>query len=419
MNRRGPDALIGCIPGEIRHSGKLLELCIRCHDSNQVLVCSNPAADLVLVPRDPEIASRDQLYFVVYATNVRAVQHCECLRLNNQVAVILDIDQTLVDATHVDLNESDMKTLEWVDVELRDFSGNKLVGRVAHAPGSDAGAPTQDRAFFITWRKRMHTYSFYVRVRRGWNEFRQFLIDNSSRFAPFVCSKGKLEYVQLIWTGLDPAGRVLSRDMWSDRIFSTFPDHLPNALDKTILSALGCATVTQNRYCSTHSQIAAPVLAVDDSPDAYETCFSDSILFVEEFRPSEAVHADRGSVLRQVRWNKNFYLNKYLAKLFYTYWNNPADFYWYLPDRSHNVWSAIGEQLRVWKEVLLGMLHNHLQLQFWELCDEHLSNLLLHWHICRFVVKNRYDYVFEKYLFVPIFRHDAHLIAWLIYFSHL
>lgn len=313
VNRRGPDALIGCIPGENLHSGKLLEVCTACHDANEVLVCSTAAADLVLVPRVPQVASQDELYFVVYATNLNAVDLCERLRLANQVAVILDIDQTLVDATHVPLTEQDIESLEWVDVEVSTSTGSLLTGRIAHAPGSDAGVPTQDRAFFIMWTNSRTTFSFFVRVRSGWMEFRQFLVDNSSRFAPFICSKGKLEYVQLIWTGLDPAGRLLPRELWPHRIFSTFPDHLQNAADKTILSALGCASVTAGPRLATPSQIAAPVVAVDDSPDAYESHFSDSVLFVEEFRPSEAVHADRGSILKQVSAMKNSWLHCFIG----------------------------------------------------------------------------------------------------------
>jgi hypothetical protein len=299
VNRRGPDALIGCIPGDTTsHSARLLELCTACHSHGLVLACSTPVSDLALVPRIPDVASKDQLYFVVYATNLRAVQLCERLRLANQVAVILDIDQTLVDATPVSLTESDFDSLNWIDVKVKNSFGKDIQGHIAHAPGSDTSAATQDRAFFINWRSTSRTtYSFYVRVRRGWTEFRDFFIVNADRFATFVCSKGKLEYVQLIWAGLDPAGRLLPRTMWPQRIVSTFPDTISAAANKTILSALGCAPIpTRLPY----AQVAAPVIAIDDSPDAYEAAFSDTVLFVEEFRPSEAVHADKGSVLRQV-----------------------------------------------------------------------------------------------------------------------
>ena len=81
----GPDGLIGVIPGESNHSAKLLELCQRCHDNAEVLVCSVPAADIVLVPRQPSTAAKDGLYFLAFATNLSAVELCEELRAEQKV----------------------------------------------------------------------------------------------------------------------------------------------------------------------------------------------------------------------------------------------------------------------------------------------------------------------------------------------
>jgi hypothetical protein len=86
---------------------QLLELCRACYEADDVLVCSIPAADVVLVPRIPAAAQRDSLYFIAYATNVRAVELCERLRSERRVAVVLDIDNTLVDATPLALGDKD------------------------------------------------------------------------------------------------------------------------------------------------------------------------------------------------------------------------------------------------------------------------------------------------------------------------
>lgn len=57
----------------------------------EVLACALPSADVVLVPRLPETAARDGLYFLAYATNLRAVELCERLRQESKVAFVLDL----------------------------------------------------------------------------------------------------------------------------------------------------------------------------------------------------------------------------------------------------------------------------------------------------------------------------------------
>jgi hypothetical protein len=34
-------------------------------------------------------------------------------------------------------------------------------------------------------------------------------VQNADRFAVFVCSKGKREYIQLLWLMLDPLGQLI------------------------------------------------------------------------------------------------------------------------------------------------------------------------------------------------------------------
>lgn len=260
-------------------------------------MCSIPAADVVLVPRLPSTAQRDNIYFVAYATNIRAVKMCETLRSLRQVAVVLDIDNTLIDATPASIAEGDWEIYDWIETTVENSSGRKVIGKIAHIPGSEVSDPTQERAFYIHWSVGRMTCTFKVRVRCGWGAFREFLLSNSSRFAPFVCSKGKLEYVQLIWTGLDAGPTLIPRELWSTRITSTYPDTIARAGQKTALVALGCVDVTRP---TPPTQLAAPMVFLDDSPEAYDPEYSDSILYVEEYRPSDGVHSDRGSVLGQV-----------------------------------------------------------------------------------------------------------------------
>ncbi len=80
---------------------------------------------------------------------------------------------------------------------------------------------------------------------------------NEDRFTTFICSKGKQEYLQLLWTFLDPDGELMPRSRWTTHMTSTFPDVLPAAAPKTALSALGCASVLQPHVAT---QLAAPVV---------------------------------------------------------------------------------------------------------------------------------------------------------------
>ena len=252
---------------------------------------------MVLVPRLPSVAEVDNLYFLAYATNIKAVELCESLRSLRQVAVVLDIDNTLIDATPVSISDDNWSLFEWRPTATQSSSGRRIQGQIAHIPGSDLEDPAQERAFLIHWEVGRLSCTFKVRVRQGWSTLKQFLVENCSRFAPFVCSKGKLEYVQLIWHGLDPESLLIPHELWEHRMTSTFPDSLTRAAQKTALIALGCANVLRPMP---PTQLAAPVLFLDDSPEAYDAEYSDSILFVEEFRPSDGVHADRGSVFNQV-----------------------------------------------------------------------------------------------------------------------
>lgn len=149
---------------------------------------------------------------------------------------------------------------------------------------------------------------------------------NAHRFAVFVCSKGKREYIQLLWLMLDPAGELIPesgarsrvdwmtsvhggsfggwmeaagaglwtaarcgaaaaipspslagspppappprpslparRADWGARLTSTFPDTLAQAANKSALTALGCYDVTKPHV---PTQVALPMLCLDDS----------------------------------------------------------------------------------------------------------------------------------------------------------
>lgn len=58
VNMRGPDGIVGVIPGEEKHSARLLGLCRDCHERGEVLACTLPSADMVLVPRLPDTAAQ-------------------------------------------------------------------------------------------------------------------------------------------------------------------------------------------------------------------------------------------------------------------------------------------------------------------------------------------------------------------------
>ena len=194
---------------------------------------------------------------------------------------------------------------------------------------------------------RIHC-TFKVRIRRGWPDLREFLaqvracsrcagrlplapaapapphsrqdsahtprarrpptaalpssLQNADRFSVFVCSKGKREYIQLLWLMLDPLGQLIPqsgacraarapssaargrpkarsrpppapadrcrppvRADWAARLTSTFPDALAQAANKTALTALGCYDITKPHV---PTQLAAPMMCLDDSTGA-------------------------------------------------------------------------------------------------------------------------------------------------------
>eukprot|EP00890_Picochlorum_soloecismus_P003736 jgi/Picsp_1/4363/NSC_01869-R1_rna polymerase ii c-terminal domain phosphatase-like 2 len=304
MNKRGPDALVGSIPGEQVHSKMLLDLCKMCHERGDALICRSRDVDVVLVPRVPEVAASDSFYFIAYATNIKAVELCESLRSCRQVAVVLDIDNTLVDAVATTLDDEEWDRVDWIHTTVETYSGKSIPAQFAHVPNSENEDPRQDRAFYIHWEVGRMICTFKVHVRRGWGYLRDFLLENRDRFAPFLCSKGKMEYVQLIWQGLDPGSRLISRDEWRKRITSTYPDTLNIAAPKTALISLGCSSIDDNQ-AETH--LAAPIVCIDDNPEAYEQAYRSSVLLVEEYRISDEGPADFGSIMSQIQERLNTY----------------------------------------------------------------------------------------------------------------
>eukprot|EP00887_Chlorella_sp_A99_P000544 scaffold17.g544.t1 len=221
VNNRGPDGLVGVIPGESKHSAKLLDLCQRCHDNGEVLVCSIPAADMVLVPRQPATSARDGLYFLAFATNV---------------ALVLDLDNTLVDATACSIAAEDWDLLAWRPLTVHTSGGRAVAAQHAPLPGDDPHAAPGD-GHVMHWKVGRVSCTFRVRVRPGWADLRAFLAAQAHKFAVFVCSKGKSEYIQILWEILDPWGELIPRADWPARLTSTFPDTLTQYCPSDLLYA--------------------------------------------------------------------------------------------------------------------------------------------------------------------------------------
>lgn len=85
-----------------------------------------------------------------------------------------------------------------------------------------------------------------------------------AKYEVFVCSKGKQEYVQLLWHMLDPLSQLFPSTDWDWRLNSTFPDAVPRAVNKTLLAALGCTHPLEQ---AAPMQLACPVLCLDDCPN--------------------------------------------------------------------------------------------------------------------------------------------------------
>jgi len=264
-----------------------MDMLLVCHQQSMCLVSkTRDNVDIVLVPRVPTVASRDRICWLVYATNLDAVELCESLRGSKRVAVVLDLDLTLVDAEMCMHDVPDiavsgspeeddlslllfgegmsLKGVEWEEVEVRAWDGRVVRGRRGWPTGVIRSHPDM---FYMHYDR----YLFRVRIRKGWWELRKFLIDNKARYKPYVCSKGKREYVELIFGGLDASAALIPSEKWPTRITSTWPDTLPLAADKNALMALGCAGPGDRMAAGTH--VAAPVICVDDCPQTYSELF--------------------------------------------------------------------------------------------------------------------------------------------------
>ena len=160
MNGRGPDAFVSSIPNERVHSERLMDMLLACHQKQCCLVSkTRDNVDIVLVPRVPTVASRDSVCFLVYATNLCAVNLCESLRLEKRVAVVLDLDQTLVDAEPCAW-DGDVAGLDaydgvrWEDVEVRAGDGRVVRAKRGWPVNGEGGVDGRDvsgegHAFYI------------------------------------------------------------------------------------------------------------------------------------------------------------------------------------------------------------------------------------------------------------------------------
>jgi len=225
---------------------------------------------------------------------------CERLRQERRVALILDIDNTLIDACPVSIATAEEwdHSLNWINTEVENSSGKRIPGQFAALTIDDDD--TCEGAYAIRWKMAGRLVLFKVRIRKGWSHLHDFLAAGKNKYLVSVCSKGKAEYVQLIWTFLDPGNRLIPRSAWPIRVNSTFPDTLQRAAPKTALLALGCASPGPGQPVLP-TQLAAPIMCLDDSSEAYSHEYLNSVMFVEEYRPSEFGYGDSGSVLQAVR----------------------------------------------------------------------------------------------------------------------
>ncbi|GAB4823713.1 hypothetical protein N2152v2_010759 [Parachlorella kessleri] len=303
---QGPDALVGEIPGESPHSLRLRELAQACYDAKECLVCTTSCGDIVLVPRAPRVACEDGFAFLVFATNIKAAEVCDIIRHQQKALVVLDLDNTLVDASAVAVTQKDWDALHWQPCTVTTESGQDLPAQYAALMEHD---PHAEATYIMHWRLGRLCCTFKVCIRRGWERLREFLVRERERYEVFVCSKGKQEYVQLLWHMLDPLSQLFPTTDWDWRLNSTFPDTVPRAVPKTMLTALGCTHPLDE---APTTQLACPVMCLDDCPKAYLEEYHNNVMYVEEYRPSDLFTSDSGSVLRQAQlrledfWAANF-----------------------------------------------------------------------------------------------------------------
>lgn len=276
----------------------LVRLAQRCFERGEVLVLNTQMQhfDLLLLPR--QAAAADGVAFAVFATRVDGVQFIAQTIAAKQVAVVLDLDSTLLESEHLTVQPPEWRELPWRAVPLRqEPSGHAVTGRVCALP--DEGHHSEG-VHATTWVWKGIAHNYRVRQRLGWSHLRDLLVQEchpGGKLTAYVLSLGRPLYIQTCWHILDPKGLIIPQREFKQKVNSARPDGVYWVPEKTPCIGLGLRTVFDPDY----NMRLGPVWIADDLPEVFMEKYRDSVYSVPPYRPVANMPNDYdadGSVLR-------------------------------------------------------------------------------------------------------------------------
>ncbi|PRW33197.1 Ribosome production factor 1 [Chlorella sorokiniana] len=298
LNRRPPAAWLAASHDGSGQGCELIQLARDCVTLDTVLVACGSTFDLVLVPRPA--AAQDGVAFAVFATRIDGVSFIAQTMAARQVAVVLDLDATLLESEHLPVEPAGWDKLAWEPVSLTQQPGGQhVMGRISRLPNEPHHAETVHAATWV-WKGAAHNYR--VRQRLGWSHLRDVLIQEGQpggKLATYVLSLGRPLYIQTAWQILDPTGGIIARHEFGRKINSARPDGVYWCPEKTPCIGVGLRTIFDQDF----NMRLGPVWIADDLPEVYPDKYRDAIYAVDAYKPVCAQPNDYdadGSVLRSM-----------------------------------------------------------------------------------------------------------------------
>eukprot|EP00887_Chlorella_sp_A99_P000548 scaffold17.g548.t1 len=140
-----------------------------------LLVLSGGLVDLVLVPRVAKPTDELCIPFVLFLTKVSGCSLLSTLTVQRKVAVMLDLDATLLESEHLLQQPLTWGYQRWQPVLLRSGpAATPMAAAVAELRGEPHHA---EAVMAVTWTARGLHHSYIVRRRPGWQDLRRCLVE--------------------------------------------------------------------------------------------------------------------------------------------------------------------------------------------------------------------------------------------------
>ncbi|PSC71393.1 Ribosome production factor 1 isoform A [Micractinium conductrix] len=252
LNARTPAAWVSAARGE---AAALAALARHCQENGLVLAVTNRSNfDLVLLPRAAGLV--DGIFFCGFATRVEGVAFIARTIAARQVAVVLDLDSTLLESEHLPVQPADWRDLDWRAA---------VMGRISALPDEPHHAESVHAASWV-WRGCTHSYR--VRQRLGWTELREML-----------AQEGR------------PGGKL------AVFVNSARPDGVSWCPEKTPCIGVGLRSVFEADF----NMRLGPLWVADDLPEVFNSKYREMVYQVSAYKPVASRPNDYdadGSVLK-------------------------------------------------------------------------------------------------------------------------